>query len=90
MVGRSGAERAREREDRYQPDRPNRGALTSHATEDKRWKPASPRGLSLARPGRRPGTVRTFDCNVTAGKGRHAIATVTILNADGDFRFDVR
>jgi len=32
---------------------------------------------------------RTFACSVTAGRGRHATAMVTILNADGDFRFDV-
>jgi hypothetical protein len=33
---------------------------------------------------------KTFECMVTAGGGRHAIATVTILNSDGDYRFDVR
>jgi hypothetical protein len=32
---------------------------------------------------------RTFKCKVTGGRGRHAIATVTILNSDGDYRFDV-
>ena len=32
---------------------------------------------------------RTFACSVTAGPGRRATAIVTILNADGDFRFDV-
>ncbi len=33
---------------------------------------------------------KTFECRVTAGGSRHAIATVTILNSDGDYRFDVR
>jgi hypothetical protein len=32
---------------------------------------------------------KTFECKVTAGEGRRAIATVTILNSDGDYRFDV-
>jgi hypothetical protein len=33
---------------------------------------------------------RTFECKVTGGGGRQAIATVTIRNSDGDYRFDVR
>jgi len=90
MAGRSGAERAREREDRHQPDRPNRGALTRHAIEDKRWKPASPRGLSLARPGPAPGDGSDVRLQRHRREGPAAIATVTILNAEGDFRFDVR
>jgi Domain of unknown function (DUF4333) len=32
----------------------------------------------------------TFECKVTTGGGRDGIATVTILNSDGDYRFDVR
>jgi Domain of unknown function (DUF4333) len=36
------------------------------------------------------GIGRTFHCTVTAGAGRHAVATVTIVDADGGFRFDVR
>ena len=33
---------------------------------------------------------RTFDCKITAGGDRRAIAKVTVLNSDGGFRFDVR
>lgn len=36
------------------------------------------------------GIGRRFHCTVTAGADRHALATVTIIDADGGFRFDVR
>lgn len=36
------------------------------------------------------GIGRTFHCTVTAAAGRHAVGTVTIVDPDGGFRFDVR